>query len=82
MGALKIGMGFHEGVGSGLYLWVHVCSLELAVVPRLGDGVEVIEIPDIADIVFKLDGGVEGHLIVLHKGHTMRSRSLNFLENI
>ena len=58
------------------------CPLELAVVLRLGDGVEVIEIPDIADIVFELDGGVESHLIVLHKGHTMRSRSLDSLKNI
>ena len=57
------------------------CPLELAVVLRLGDGVEVIEIPDIADIVVE-PGGVESHLIVLHKGHTMRSRSLDFLENI
>ena len=58
------------------------CPLDLAVVLRLGDGVEVIEIPDIADIVVEPDGGMEGHLIVLHKGHTMRSRSLDFLENI
>ena len=83
LGALKIGMGFHEGVGSSLYSWVHVCPLELAVVLRLGDGVEVIEIPDIADIVVEPDGGMEGHLIVLYKeGHTMRSRSLDSLEKI
>ena len=76
-------MSFCESGSNSLQSWMHIAPFKLAIILRLGDGVEVIKIFDILSVIIEPHSCMEGHFIVLHRGRlTIRSRSFDSLEKI